>query len=335
MCPGAGIRLAVLLCACLVGGGAVGACGGGGDDEEVTLGAETSPSQAERNDAKIRELERRLSRRERRARAANRDSARAVGGGDGAGVLVSGASASFDALAGSLGDEIGISVGPVGSSAAQQLGSLQSGSAWSTIKVPIATRIVEDAGGPDALPATTRDLIARAITASDNDAAASLWEQLGGGGAAAGAVGELLAAAGDGETVVSTVGRDGFSPYGQTEWSLAAQQRLMSALAAGCVAPAATAELRALMGQVVADQRWGLGSTSAQAYFKGGWGPGTDGRYLVRQLGVLEQDGGAVSVAIATIPPDGQFATGTAALTQVAQWVADNVDWSAAAPRGC
>src|SRR5690606_17575397 len=131
----------------------------------------------------------------------------------------------------------------------------QSGSAWSTIKLPIAARTIEDAGGPEALPASSRDLIRRAITASDNAAAATLWEQLGsqhgGPSGAATAVGELLAAAGDTETTVSTVGRDGFSPYGQTEWSLRSQERFMSSLAAGCVAPAARDELQSLMGQVV------------------------------------------------------------------------------------
>lgn len=332
---GAGTRLAILLSGCLLGGG-IAACGEG--DDEVTLGAETSRSSVDQNRAKIRQLERRLARREAREREANAGAATA--GGDGAaGVLVSGASSSFDALAGSLGGEIGLVAGHVGGDGAEHLGSLQGGSAWSTIKVPMAARVIEDAGGPDAVAAGTRDLIVRAITASDNAAAASLWEQLrsrhGGSSGAATAIGELLATAGDSRTVVSTVGRDGFSPYGQTEWSLDAQERFMSSLAGGCVAPAAADELRSLMGQVVSDQRWGLGATDAQAYFKGGWGPGTDGRYLVRQMGVLERDGGAVAVAIAALPPDGQLATGTAALTQIAQWVADNVDWHVAAPRSC
>lgn len=331
MCSGASRRLVILLYACMAGGSLLAACGGS-DDDEITLGSKISPSQAERNGAKVRELERRLARRERQA-----DNQGAAEGAESGWprALPAGASASFDTLAGTLGGEIGVVAGPVGSSAAQRLGALQSGSAWSTIKVPIAARIIEGAGGSDALPAATRDLIARAITASDNDAAASLWEQLGGGAAAAGAVGELLAAAGDDQTTVSTVGRDGFSPYGQTEWTLDAQQRFMANLAAGCVAASAADDLRSLMGQVVSDQRWGLGSTSAQAYFKGGWGPGIDGRYLVRQLGVLEHAGGAVAVAIAAIPPDGSFGTGTAALTQVARWVVDNVDWSAAAPGRC
>ncbi|MDP9135815.1 MAG: class A beta-lactamase-related serine hydrolase [Actinomycetota bacterium] len=292
----------------------------------------------EQNRAKIRELERKLERREQR----DRQMRTTTGTGDATSaneVLASGSVTSFDALAGSLGGNVGVALGPVGSGGVERLGPLQSGSAWSTIKVPIAARVIEDAGGPDALPVATRDLINRAITASDNAAAASLWEHLasrhGGPSGAAAAVAELLAAAGDSQTTVSTVGRDGFSPYGQTEWPLAAQASFVSSLAAGCVAPQAAPELRSLMGQVVSDQRWGLGATGVPAYFKGGWGPGSDGRYLVRQVGVVERDGRAIAVALAVVPADGQFATGTAAISQLAQWVVDNVAWDEALPRAC
>lgn len=227
----------------------------------------------------------------------------------------------------------------MGSDSVEQLGPLQTGPAWSTIKLPIAARVIEDTGGAAALSSSTRDLVGRAITASDNAAAAELWDQLasahGGPSGAASAVGELLAAAGDTQTTVSTVGRDGFSPYGQTEWSLVAQEHFVSALAAGCVAPAAAGELRTLMGQVVPDQRWGLGTASSNASFKGGWGPGLDGRYLVRQVGVVEQDGGAIAVAIAAIPGDGQVATGTAAVTSLAQWVVANTVWTKTKPTSC
>lgn len=336
MASGVSTRLALLLCTCLAGAGLLLGCGE--SDDEVTLGAETSPSQVEQNRAKIRELERKLARRKRREQEARNTAA--MGETTGAsGVLARGSNASFDALAGSLGGNVGVAAGPVGSGAMEQLGPLQSGSAWSTIKVPIAARVIEDAGGPDALPGASRDLISRAITASDNAAAASLWEQLadrhGGPSGAAAAVAGLLAAAGDTQTTVSTVGRDGFSPYGQTEWSLAAQASFMSALAGGCVASAAAPELRSLMGQVVSDQRWGLGAAGVPAYFKGGWGPGSDGKYLVRQVGVIERSGRAIAVALATIPADGQFATGTAAISKLAQWVVDNADWEQASPRAC
>jgi beta-lactamase class A len=336
MASGAGVHLMLLLCAVLASGGLISACGE--SDEEVTLGAETTPTLVEQNRAKISELERELERHEQSD--AQTDTAPDTGKATGAnGMLASGSIASFDVLAGSLGGDVGIAFGPVGSGTMDRLGPLQSGSAWSTIKVPIAARVIEDAGGPDALPAATRDLISRAISASDNAAAASLWQELasrhGGPSGAAAAVSELLAAAGDTETTVSTVARDGFSPYGQTAWSLAAQARFMSALARGCVASAAAPELRSLMGQVVSGQRWGLGATGLPAYFKGGWGPGDDGRYLVRQAGVVERDGRAIAVALASVPADGQFATGTAAVSQLAGWVVDNVAWERASPRPC
>jgi hypothetical protein len=327
-------RLAIALCACAIGIGLPAGCGD--DSDEVTLGSPTTPTKVETNRARIDQLERKLAARALKEREARRQSTPQAGG---ANVLSPSASSSFDSLAASTGGEIGVAMGPVGSDAVEQLGSLQTGAAWSTIKVPIAARVIEDAGGVAALPVSTRDLVGRAITASDNAAAAELWSQLGsthsGPSGASAAVGELLAASGDSRTTVSTVGRDGFSPYGQTEWSLVAQEQFMSALAAGCVAPAASGELRRLMEQVVPDQRWGLGSANAAAYFKGGWGPGTDGRYLVRQVGVVEQDGGAIAVALAAIPSDGQFASGTATATRLAQWVVEHADWANARPVAC
>ena len=93
--------------------------------------------------------------------------------------------------------------------------------------------------------------------------------------------------AGDTETTVSTHGRDAFSTYGQTEWSLREQHRFMAALAGGCIAsPASRRFVLGLMSQVTSDT-WGLGSAGVEALWKGGWGPGVDGRYLVRQMGEI------------------------------------------------
>jgi hypothetical protein len=330
----AGARLALLLGGCALGILAS-ACGADDGSEEIMLGEATETTSIERNAARISALERKLERREKRAQAATRAGGSARSGS----VLASGADESFNALAGSLGGETGVVLGPVGTDSVTVLGPLQSGSAWSTIKVPIAARVIGDAGGAGALPRATQDQVSRALTASDNAAAAALWAQLssdhGGATGAATAIGEVLASAGDSETVVSTVGRGEFSPYGQTEWTLTGQERLMSGLAAGCVAPTAWESLRTLMGQVVSDQRWGLGSTSARAFFKGGWGPGADGRYLVRQMGVLERNGGAIAVALAVVPPDGEFSTGTNSMTQLARWIDASVDWGKASPRQC
>jgi hypothetical protein len=241
---------------------------------------------------------------------------------------------SFARLEQRMGGAIGLAVGPLGASRVRQLlGSLRTGSAWSTIKLPIVVRVMADAGGPDALPSEVSRDIRQALTASDNAAAADLWASLtstyGGATGAAAAVEEVLRDAGDRETRVSTRGRAGFSPYGQTSWSLASQQRFIAALAGGCTtAPAVTAGILSVMADVVPGQRWGLGSVGRPARFKGGWGPGTDGQYLVRQLGVLEYEGGAaaVGVAIAARAGDGSFADGVRALTTLARWTADHVD---------
>ena len=225
-----------------------------------------------------------------------------------------------------LGAELGVAIGPAAAvGPADAAGSLRSGSAWSTIKVPIALAVLADAGGPDGLSPNALEDIDLAITASDNEAAARLFAELeakhGGPIGAARAVEHVLRDAGDSRTRVSTEGRDGFSSYGQTEWTLAAQTRLVGALAAGCLGGRASTRLvLERMGSVTAD-RWGLGSLDLPARWKGGWGPGLDGRYLARQIGLLEVGGEQVAVAIAALPADGSFGSATAAASELAGWL--------------
>lgn len=245
------------------------------------------------------------------------------------GLLSTADEASFRRLRARLGGEIGLAVGPLGRSGPRErLGVLTTGSAWSTIKVPIAAKAIEDGTA-----SATDSRVRRALTASDNAAVADLWRELsrtyGGARGAAAAVGEVIDSAGDGVTRVSTRGRGAFSPYGQTEWSLAGQQKFISGLAAGCSSdPAAATAVLELMGEVVDGQRWGLGAAGVPARFKGGWGPGVDGRYLVRQFGVLEFDGGdaPVGVAVAARSGDGSFEGGQRLLTSVSKWAAEHVD---------
>jgi hypothetical protein len=249
---------------------------------------------------------------------------------------------SFRALASDLGGEVGLVVGSPGG-ARQVLGGLRSGSAWSTIKVPMAIRTIEDAGGLDDLTFAERDDIDRALTRSDNAAAAELWESLkrrhGGAAGAAGAVEEVLERVGDERTVVSTRGRGSFSPYGQTEWSLPDQDEFMGMLAAGCSTSLAIArDVLARMADVVPEQRWGLGATGMNARFKGGWGPDPDGRYLVRQMGLLRYAPGRrrqVTVTIAARAADGSFPSATRMVTAVARWTAARVDPRAARRARC
>ena len=69
---------------------------------------------------------------------------------------------------------------------------------------------------------------------------------------------------------------------------------------------------------------WGLGSAGVPALWKGGWGPGLDGAYLVRQMGVLFIGDSGTVVTLAAIPSDGQFATGQSMATAIAQWLAEH-----------
>lgn len=234
--------------------------------------------------------------------------------------------AGFEDFAASLEGDVGVTMGPVGSEPPATAGELTTGSAWSTIKVPIAIRVIQDEGGPDGLSTEQNSQLEAALTASDNEAAEALFMGLsrahGGITGAAQAVTGVLRDAGDSETVVSTQGRDGFSPYGQTEWSLQAQHQFMASLAGGCLIDAATQRyVLDLMGMVTSDL-WGLGSAGVSAKWKGGWGPGVDGRYLVRQMGVLDLGGEPVVVTLAARPTAGDFESGQAIATELARWLA-------------
>lgn len=214
--------------------------------------------------------------------------------------------ARFEALA--LDGEVGVAL-PSG----EELGTIRGGVAWSTIKVPLALAV--------AARDTTElaeELIDLALTVSDNVAAYALWERLGSQELAGAAVQEILLAAGDTTTRVETqVLRAGFTPFGQTQWTLAAQAQLMAALPG---LPHADG-IRDRMRRVVPEQRWGLGALGADVELKGGWGPDPDGRHLVRQMGRV----GSIAVALAAAPADGSFESGTAMLDSLATWLGESL----------
>ena len=238
---------------------------------------------------------------------------------------------SFRSLERSLGGSSGIAVSGVGrGQAVQRLGALSSGVAWSTIKVPIVLAVLTRDNGRPSAP--TRALMRRAITASDNNAALALWNGLGGGSTAGAKVGRALAAAGDTATRVQTRQvRPPYTPFGQTVWPLTAQQRFVAGLP--CVPHAS--QVLALMGEVISSQRWGFG-TIAKARFKGGWGPGTSGGYLVRQMGLFRlPDGTRVAATMATLPADGDFGTGASHLSRIARWLSRHVNAEAVPAKRC
>jgi hypothetical protein len=211
-------------------------------------------------------------------------------------------------------------------------GALQHGAGWSTMKIPVILaryRLAEESG--EAVSALG-SRVTNAITRSDNAAAESLFDDLvasrGGVVAASHDVEQVLRSGGDHATRVNTVPPPGgFSTFGQTDWSLADGAAFFRSLALGCIAPAAAdRRVLQLMGQISPDQRWGIGAArfagSRSVGFKGGWGPGPDGRYLVRQFAVVRGRNGGVVLGLAVRASDGSFEGGVGAITHLAQAVA-------------
>ena len=205
-------------------------------------------------------------------------------------------------------------IAPVGGSGrVDVLGDPPTLVAWSTIKVPLSLAVTRSGGGEAAAP----DLEA-ALTASDNAAAARLWESLGDGEEAASAVQSQLRRGGDPRTrVPPQVTVPGYSPFGQAKWRLADQARFAAVLP--CL-PGSEPVTEA-MGRVVDGQRWGLGSI-ADARFKGGWGPTPSG-YVVRQMGLVPGTKGGTAVAVQA--RTGTYEQGTAVLTEIARVLREHV----------
>lgn len=305
--------------------------GCGGDGEEPAARQDVGETALERKvhrlEARVKDLRKRRARQERREQREAREAPAAAGGAGETGDL----RRAFASLENKLGAEIGATIGSPGRPPALVLGSRESGSAWSTIKVPMALALIEEPG-----PLTSRQssLIAAAISVSDNQAAEAIFGDLvrkhGSKEGAAGAIEEVLREAGDQATQVSVVGRDGFSPYGQTEWSLPLQHLFISRLAASCIGDPDAREIVLGHMREVGDA-WGLGAVGAELW-KGGWGPGTDGRYEARQMGVL--DSGAV-VTLAVASHDGSFGSAQSAASEVARLLASHASSYGGASLGC
>ncbi|MDK4275502.1 hypothetical protein [Corynebacterium accolens] len=179
--------------------------------------------------------------------------------------------------------------------------------AWSTSKVPVLIA-AHRAGlvGPD--------VVTSAITYSNNEAAQSAWDALGGGAQAAQAAQQVLAEAGDTTTQVqSQVTRPEFSAFGQTQWSVGDQAAFMAKLR--CVNGAEP--ILTAMSTPDPAQSYGLRNLEGST-LKGGWGPDTAGGYDVRQMGLATIGGREVAVALIASAPDGQYASAQPLLSGMA-----------------
>lgn len=220
--------------------------------------------------------------------------------------------AEFKKLESTLHATMGIVISAVGSNPTQLVfGDWTPGPAWSTSKVPLIIAALSEESPP-----TVTDAMRAAITKSDNDAAESIWENLGDPATAEHKVEAVLRKYGDPTTVEWRKLRPEFTAFGQTIWSLTNQARFT----AGAVCDSSNDQVFKLMGEVEDEQSWGLG-VIPDTRFKGGWGPSKTGSYLVRQLGVLKSPSGLTAVAVATQPASGSFNDGANDLTEVAKWL--------------
>ena len=222
--------------------------------------------------------------------------------------------ASFDEFSGKVPATVGIAI--AAADEVYSLGSWATGVAWSTIKVPLAIAALREEGSSQ-----ITDAMRAAITESDNAAAESIWASLGTPVIAAHKVEQILQETGDNHTVVqSEKVRPEFTAFGQTDWPLTEQARFLAVAACDD----RNTPILDLMGQVEAGQSWGIG-TIPGTRFKGGWGPSLSGSYLVRQIGLLETDNRAVSVAIAAQPDSGSFDDGVGDLNEVTNWLTEHM----------
>ncbi|RRO83986.1 hypothetical protein, partial [Corynebacterium bovis] len=212
-----------------------------------------------------------------------------------------------DRVAQETGATLGVSLIRADGTGAQSAGPLQSGPAWSTSKIPVSVAALRK--DPTLLPT-----VQAAIEKSDNAAATTLWESLGTPEEAGRAAEQVLRDGGDTTTHVETRKvRPEFTSFGQTQWSLADQAAFITHLPqVEGAAPVLDA-----MHHVIPEQAYGLG-TLAGAAFKGGWGPDENGRYLVRQVALVDTPAGLVGVAVAVQPADGTYEAGQTALTALA-----------------
>jgi hypothetical protein len=216
--------------------------------------------------------------------------------------------ASFAQLSATLPATVGIAIARPDRT--YSLGRWWSGVAWSTIKVPLAIAALRD----DWLRA--KDLAVKAITESDNRASEQMWAGLGDPVEAARRVQSIIAEGGDSATVVESRRlRRGYTAFGQTQWTLQRQARF----AAELPSIPGSAEVIELMQRLATDQRWGLAGKGFAA--KGGWGPGTNGEYLVRQFGMVPTPSGQWGVALAADAHDGVFETGVEIVNTLTDWL--------------
>ncbi|WP_324788714.1 serine hydrolase [Streptomyces sp. H51] len=164
----------------------------------------------------------------------------------------------------------------------------------SIVKVDIlATLLLQAQDAGRQLTAAERSYATAMIENSDNASASALWEAIGGAGG--------LDAANERFGLTDTGGGDG-ALWGLTRTTAADQLTLLEQVFGNGseLGDASRAYLRGLMGQIAADQRWGVSAAADDGRWalKNGWLPrSTTGLWVVNSIGRVAVDGRGYLVA--------------------------------------
>jgi beta-lactamase class A len=168
----------------------------------------------------------------------------------------------------------------------------------SIVKVDIlATLLYQNQQAGRQLSDDQRDLAEAMITESDNDAASTLWDTIGGASG-------LATANRTFGLIETTPGEDDY--WGTTTTTAADQIRLLSMLCndSGPLSAENRSYELNLMGNVESDQRWGVpaaaGSAATAVYVKNGWlsSDSNDGLWVVNSIGRIVEPGHDWLVAV-------------------------------------
>jgi hypothetical protein len=187
----------------------------------------------------------------------------------------------------SLPGQLGIAIVPVGGDEVISLGSLKSGRAWSTMKVPVSLAAQRERG-----PAVAA-MEDKAITFSDNDAATSVFARVGP------------------ERLDAIAHRAGMRDFrSSTSWGASEISAADMAAAFADLDRMLPQRYRrfglGLLGSIVPEQRWGIARIASErgwsVRFKGGWRLDPGGQ-IVNQAAELRRDGAERAIAVLS---DGQ-----------------------------
>jgi hypothetical protein len=166
----------------------------------------------------------------------------------------------------------------------------------SVVKVPIAMALMRlVAAQHRGLTASEASLLHLMITQSDNNAATTLWNEVGGSTAVVG----LMRSLGATNTVANPGSPEAWAFTRSTSHDMAT---VLAQLAEGVLGPSATATILNEMHQVIPSQTWGIDAALPGSAVKNGWYP-DPGDWRINCLGIIA--GTRYALAIMTQYPSG------------------------------